>query len=144
MAVTEAEVIEALRPVEDPELHRSIVDLGMVREITITDGHVGVLVALTIAGCPLRAEIDNRVCTAVEALDGVTTSTLEFTVMFQSRSRYPRWPVPVCDRPGRVAAARRRGQGCCEHQQWRGGSETMAHTKRYPAWLRPPSGTLIR
>ncbi len=81
MAVTEAEVIEALRPVEDPELHRSIVDLGMVREITITDGHVGVLVALTIAGCPLRAEIDNRVCTAVEALDGVTTSTLEFTVM---------------------------------------------------------------
>ena len=40
MAVTEAEVIEALRPVEDPELHRSIVDLGMVKEITITDGHV--------------------------------------------------------------------------------------------------------
>ena len=81
MAVTEAEVIEALRPVEDPELHRSIVDLGMVKEITIADGHVSVLVALTIAGCPLRAEIDNRVCTAVEALDGVASSTLEFTVM---------------------------------------------------------------
>jgi ATP-binding protein involved in chromosome partitioning len=81
MAVTEAEVIEALRPVEDPELHRSIVDLGMVKEITIADGHVSVLVALTIAGCPLRAEIDNRVCTAVEALDGVGSSTLEFTVM---------------------------------------------------------------
>jgi len=81
MAVTEAEVIEALRPVEDPELHRSIVDLGMVREITITDGHVNVVVALTIAGCPLRAEIDNRVRTAVEALDGVTTAAPEFTVM---------------------------------------------------------------
>lgn len=81
MAVTEAEVIEALRPVEDPELHRSIVDLGMVKEITIADDHVGVLVALTIAGCPLRAEIDNRVCGAVEALDGVNSSTLEFTVM---------------------------------------------------------------
>ena len=81
MAVTEAEVIEALRPVEDPELHRSIVDLGMVREVTITDGHVNVVVALTIAGCPLRAEIDNRVRTAVEALDGVTTAAPEFTVM---------------------------------------------------------------
>ena len=81
MAVTEAEVIEALRPVEDPELHRSIVDLGMVREITITDGHVNVVVALTIAGCPLRAEIDNRVRTAVEALDGVTSAAPEFTVM---------------------------------------------------------------
>ncbi len=81
MAVTEAEVTEALRPVEDPELHRSIVDLGMVKEITIADDHVSVLVALTIAGCPLRAEIDNRVCSAVEALDGVNSSTLEFTVM---------------------------------------------------------------
>lgn len=81
MAVTEAEVIEALRPVEDPELHRSIVDLGMVKEITIADGHVTVVVALTIAGCPLRAEIDNRVRTAVEALDGVTSAAPEFTVM---------------------------------------------------------------
>ena len=81
MAVTEAEVIEALRPVEDPELHRSIVDLGMVKEITITDGHVNVVIALTIAGCPLRAEIDNRVRTAVEVLDGVTTAAPEFTVM---------------------------------------------------------------
>jgi len=81
MAVTEAEVIEALRPVEDPELHRSIVDLGMVKDITIADGHVNVVVALTIAGCPLRAEIDNRVRTAVEALDGVTTAAPEFTVM---------------------------------------------------------------
>jgi len=81
MAVTEAEVIEALRPVEDPELHRSIVDLGMVKNITIADGHVNVVVALTIAGCPLKAEIDRRVRGAVEALDGVTTAAPEFTVM---------------------------------------------------------------
>jgi len=81
MVVTEAEVIEALRPVQDPELHRSIVDLGMVRDITIADGHVNVVVALTIAGCPLRAEIDNRVRTAVEALDGVSSAAPEFTVM---------------------------------------------------------------
>ena len=79
--VTEAEVIEALRPVEDPELHRSIVDLGMVKEVDIDGADVRVLIALTIEGCPLRAEINNRVAGAVTALDGVSTAVPEFTVM---------------------------------------------------------------
>ena len=81
MAVTEAQVIDALRPVQDPELHRSIVDLGMVRDITITDGDVLVVVALTIAGCPLRAEIDRSVREAVLEIDGVNSAAPEFTVM---------------------------------------------------------------
>ena len=81
MAVTEAQVIDALRPVQDPELHRSIVDLGMVRDITINGGDVLVVVALTIAGCPLRAEIDRRVREAVQEIDGVTSAAPEFTVM---------------------------------------------------------------
>jgi ATP-binding protein involved in chromosome partitioning len=81
MSVTEADVIEALRPVEDPELHRSIVDLGMVKNVGIEGGNVDLLVALTIAGCPLRAEITNRVTSAVAALAGVDNVDLEFTVM---------------------------------------------------------------
>ena len=40
MAVTQEQVVDALRPVEDPELHRSIVDLGMVRDIGIDDADV--------------------------------------------------------------------------------------------------------
>ena len=80
MAVTEAEIIEALRPVEDPELHRSIVDIGMVKRVTIEGGDVQVLVALTVAGCPLRNEITNRVTTAATAVPGVETFGLEFTV----------------------------------------------------------------
>jgi len=79
--VTENDVIEALRPVEDPELHRSIVDLGMVKQVTIAGDDVTVLIALTIEGCPLRAEITNRVAGAVEALPGVNRATPEFTVM---------------------------------------------------------------
>ena len=78
---TYEQVIEALQPVEDPELHRSIVDLGMVRNVAIDDGNVGVLVALTVAGCPLRAEITNRVEGAVRALAGVSSVSLDFTVM---------------------------------------------------------------
>jgi ATP-binding protein involved in chromosome partitioning len=81
MTVTEAEVIEALRPVQDPELHRSIVDLGMVRSTSIDGGHIEVGIDLTIAGCPLRNEIQNSVTEAVTALDGVSVVTLDFGVM---------------------------------------------------------------
>ena len=79
---TTDEVIDALRPVEDPELHRSIVDLGMLRHVDVgSDGTVAVTVALTVAGCPLRNEIQNRVTSAVAALAGVSGVALDFTVM---------------------------------------------------------------
>jgi ATP-binding protein involved in chromosome partitioning len=81
MPVTEAQVIDALRPVEDPELHRSIVDLDMVRQVVIDGGRVDVTVALTVAGCPLRNEISRRVEGAVTELDGVDGFNLDFTVM---------------------------------------------------------------
>jgi ATP-binding protein involved in chromosome partitioning len=80
--VTEEQIIEALRPVEDPELHRSIVDLGMLRGVDIRDnGVVGVLIALTVPGCPLKNEIERRVSEAATQLDGVASIDLEFTVM---------------------------------------------------------------
>ncbi|HUQ63063.1 MAG TPA: Mrp/NBP35 family ATP-binding protein [Acidimicrobiales bacterium] len=78
---TEAEVLEALRPVQDPELHRSIVDLDMVRGIGVAGEIVSVTIALTIAGCPLRAEITERVTAAVEVLDGVSAVNVDLTVM---------------------------------------------------------------
>ncbi len=78
---TEAEILEALRPVEDPELHRSIVDLGMVERIGISGPDVAVTIALTVQGCPLRNEITNRVTAAVSAISGVGTVQLDFTVM---------------------------------------------------------------
>jgi ATP-binding protein involved in chromosome partitioning len=81
MTLTESAVRDALRPVQDPELHRSIVDLGMVKRIAVALPAVDVTVALTVAGCPLRAEIDRRVRDTVTALDGVETVNLEFTVM---------------------------------------------------------------
>ncbi len=80
--VTEDQIVDALRPVEDPELHRSIVDLGMLRGVDVREGgEVGVLVALTVPGCPLKSEIERRVTEAATRLDGVETIDLEFTVM---------------------------------------------------------------
>ena len=81
-APSNEQIIDALRPVEDPELRRSIVDLGMVRGVSIDgSGAVAVQIALTIAGCPLRNEIQNRVSSAVMPIDGVTSVALDFSVM---------------------------------------------------------------
>ena len=81
MVVTETHVMEALRPVQDPELRRSIVNLGMVRGIRV-DGHrVEVRIALTAPECPMRAEIQESVDNAVSLLDGVEAVKVDFTVM---------------------------------------------------------------
>jgi ATP-binding protein involved in chromosome partitioning len=77
----EAQVLEALRPVEDPEIHRSIVELNMVRGIEIDGGNVKVTVALTVAGCPMRSEIIRLVTDAVGPLDGVAHVDVDLGVM---------------------------------------------------------------
>lgn len=87
MPVTQAQVIDALRPVEDPELHRSIVDLGMVKAVTIAGSDITVQVALTVPGCPLRAEIDQRVTDAIHGLDPGANVSIDFTVMNEAELR---------------------------------------------------------
>jgi ATP-binding protein involved in chromosome partitioning len=66
-----ADVRESLRGVIDPELGDSIVDLGMVRDVSFADGTVTVEIALTIAGCPLRGQIRADVERRVGGLPGV-------------------------------------------------------------------------
>jgi ATP-binding protein involved in chromosome partitioning len=81
LMVTEEQVLEALRPVQDPELHMSIIDLDMVKSVGIEGSHVDVLVALTVAGCPLRAEITQRVTSALEPVAGIDSVSVDMTVM---------------------------------------------------------------
>src|ERR1700748_1028247 len=81
MAVTEHDVVDALRPVTDPELHVSIVELDMVRRVDIRRGRVAVTVALTVPGCPLRNEIIRRGTAALQPLRGVRQVEVELTVM---------------------------------------------------------------
>jgi ATP-binding protein involved in chromosome partitioning len=69
---TPEEVWRMLEAVLDPELHASIVDLGMVKDVDVDeDGVVGVEIALTIAGCPMRAQIRNDVESRLRGLPGV-------------------------------------------------------------------------
>ena len=69
--VTEREIIEALRQVEDPELKRDLVSLNMVRDVQIVDGAVSLKVVLTTPACPLKGQIEADVERALKAVPGV-------------------------------------------------------------------------
>ncbi|HEY6425350.1 MAG TPA: Mrp/NBP35 family ATP-binding protein [Pseudonocardiaceae bacterium] len=72
----------ALNGVHDPEIHRPITELGMVKDVTVArDGTVGVAVWLTVAGCPMRDTITSRVRAAVSAVPGVRDVRVELDVM---------------------------------------------------------------
>ena len=73
---------EVLRGVRDPELGSDIVDLGMVRSIDVdVGGHVTVRVALTIAACPMRDQIEGDVVRKAGAVPGVSGVTVEIGAM---------------------------------------------------------------
>jgi ATP-binding protein involved in chromosome partitioning len=72
----------ALEAVIDPELHRSIVELDMVRSIEPSaNGVVDVTVSLTTPGCPIKGHFQTAVAEAVEALEGVTHVNVYFDVL---------------------------------------------------------------
>ncbi|NLU67298.1 Mrp/NBP35 family ATP-binding protein [Streptomyces sp. HNM0574] len=85
---TEDAVRAALATVNDPEIHRPITDLGMVKSIDIApDGAVDVGVYLTVSGCPLRDTITSNVTEAVQAVEGVTRVSVELDVMSDEQRR---------------------------------------------------------
>jgi ATP-binding protein involved in chromosome partitioning len=85
---TKEQITEALRAVIDPELRRSIVDLGMVRAIEIRDGgRVEVVVSLTTPGCPIRSHFQQAVAKQVSELDGVNEVAVGFDVLSDSEKQ---------------------------------------------------------
>jgi ATP-binding protein involved in chromosome partitioning len=76
------EIRKALEVVIDPELHRSIVELDMVRSIELSaNGVVDVTVSLTTPGCPIKGHFQTAVAEAVAALEGVTHVNVYFDVL---------------------------------------------------------------
>jgi ATP-binding protein involved in chromosome partitioning len=78
----EEAVRAALAKVDDPEIHKPITELGMVKGVAVSPeglAHVGVY--LTVAGCPMRETITSRVTAAVSAVPGVTGVQVELDVM---------------------------------------------------------------
>ena len=83
--VTEQDVTSALKHVVDPELHADIVDLGMVGDISIEGPVVTVGLALTIASCPMRGQIESDLKRRVGALPGVDEVAIKISVMSQEQ-----------------------------------------------------------
>ncbi len=82
MVVPDISAIEsALRGVIDPELGTDIVELGMVKGVSVDGGHVTVRIALTIAACPMRDQIENDVVRKVGAMPDVDSVDVRIAVM---------------------------------------------------------------
>lgn len=65
--VTERDVRDALKGVKDPDLGRDLIDLGMIKDVRVSEGAVALTVNLTTPACPLKAQIERDVRTALES-----------------------------------------------------------------------------
>jgi len=75
-----ARIIEAIRPIEDPDIGFSIVDIGLIREVYVEDGGavVVILMTLTTPFCPFAGQLQAAVVENVEALPEVQHCDVEF------------------------------------------------------------------
>jgi ATP-binding protein involved in chromosome partitioning len=83
----EAQVLEALGRVQEPELHRDLVSLGMIRDLSIEGGRVGFTIELTTPACPLRDRIEREARAAVEQVPGVEKVEVRLTSNVRSDGR---------------------------------------------------------
>lgn len=79
--VTRDHIMKTLEGVRDPELGGNVVELGMITDVAIDGSSVEIGLALTIAECPLRSQIENDTRRRVEAMPGVETVNIRTTAM---------------------------------------------------------------
>jgi ATP-binding protein involved in chromosome partitioning len=94
--LSEAAVLDALRAVRDPDLHRDIVALGFVKQVTIAGGKVGFTIELTTPACPVKDQMREQARAAVAALPGVEQVDVQMTAAVRSvtNPEAGRAPVP--------------------------------------------------
>ena len=85
--VTKEQVMDQLRTVMDPELHKDLVTLNMVKNVAVCDGLVKVHVELTTPACPLKDTISKDVTDAVERIDGVQGVELEWSAQVRAHQQ---------------------------------------------------------
>jgi ATP-binding protein involved in chromosome partitioning len=82
--ITEAAVLQALRGVEDPDLHRDIVSLGFIKDVKLSDGSVSFKIELTTPACPVRDKLKEDAQRLVAALPGVRSVDVTMTAQVRS------------------------------------------------------------
>src|SRR5262245_52969135 len=90
--VTEAAVLDALRPIVDPDFGKSIVDLGFVKELRIEGGRVSFAIELTTPACPVKSEFEKAARERVAALAGV--DEVQVTMTANTRGHRTAAPQP--------------------------------------------------
>ena len=70
--LTEQLILDSLRQIKDPDLHKDIVTLGFIRDLKIDGGNVSFRIVLTTPACPVKAEMESAAKEIVSALPGVT------------------------------------------------------------------------
>ncbi len=78
-ALSEPQILDALRPIEDPDFRKSIVDLGFIKNLQIDGGKVSFDIELTTPACPVKAEFERAARERVSALDGVDEVQVNMT-----------------------------------------------------------------
>lgn len=81
----EPEVVDALRTVQDPDLHRDIVSLGFVKEIKVDGGAVYARVELTTPACPVKEQLHAQCIEVIKALPWVESAEVEMTAQVRER-----------------------------------------------------------
>jgi ATP-binding protein involved in chromosome partitioning len=85
--ITQAEVLSALGKVNEPELHKDLVTLNMIRDLKIDGDKVGFTIVLTTPACPLKSKIEREARQAVSAIPGVGTIDLKLDANVPSDGR---------------------------------------------------------
>ncbi|MBS1723866.1 MAG: Mrp/NBP35 family ATP-binding protein [Armatimonadetes bacterium] len=94
MPVTEAAILETLRAVQDPDLHRDIVSLGFVKDIEIAGDIVRFKIELTTPACPVKDLLQEQAHDLVAAMDGVASVEVEMTAQVRQRNPEPQDLIP--------------------------------------------------
>jgi len=94
-SVTEAAVLDALRAVTDPDLHKDIVTLGFVKQVTIDGGRVAFTIELTTPACPVKDLMREQARSAVAGLPGVSSVEIAMTASVRAVARPEAGRAPV-------------------------------------------------
>jgi ATP-binding protein involved in chromosome partitioning len=105
--VTEEAILAALSNVQEPELHRDLVSLNMIRDIKIDGDAVGFTIVLTTPACPLKGSIEKQAREAVKSIPGIRTVSVKMDASVPNDSRIR----GVLDLPIRNALAIASGKG---------------------------------
>ena len=94
MSLTQETILDALKAIQDPDLHKDIVALGFVKDVKIEAGEVDFTIELTTPACPVRDEMKAEAEQKVGALPGVKAARAKMTADVKARGGFGRQAIP--------------------------------------------------